>query len=113
MPTRDSHNRQGWEQALGTTFQSPPYQRRVSDPSPLIWELTSTPIVAMNTAKALPGETLFGHSPILITCVISRNKNLDQIFFIIIYAYFYAYILVHIHLRMIRLCTHISRPKLY
>src|SRR5436190_22679593 len=34
--------------------------------------------------------------------VIPRNKNPDQIFFIIIYAYFYAYILVHIHLRMIR-----------
>src|SRR3954463_10806123 len=34
--------------------------------------------------------------------VIPRNKNPDQIFFIIIYAYFYAYILVRIHLRMIR-----------
>src|SRR3954469_25363423 len=30
-----------------------------------------------------------------------RNKNPDQIFFII-YAYFYAYILVRIHLRMMR-----------
>src|SRR4051812_37582403 len=34
-------------------------------------------------------------------------------FFIIIYAYFYAYILARIHLRMIRLCTRISRPKRY
>src|SRR4051812_16060076 len=34
--------------------------------------------------------------------VIPRNKNPDQIFFIIIYAYFYTYILVRIHLRMIR-----------
>src|SRR5436190_9703544 len=39
--------------------------------------------------------------------VIPRNKNPDQIFFIIIYAYFYAYILARIHLRMIRpLYTH-------
>src|SRR3954465_9808787 len=34
--------------------------------------------------------------------VIPRNKNPDQIFIIIIYAYFYAYILASIHLRMIR-----------
>src|SRR3954470_12145441 len=37
-----------------------------------------------------------------ILTVIPRNKNPDQIFFIVIYAYFYAYILVRIHLRMIR-----------
>src|SRR5436190_4255700 len=51
-----------------------------------------------------------------ITCtpVISRNKKIQTRFFIIIiYACFYAYILARIHLRMIRLCTRISRPKRY
>src|SRR4051812_17445632 len=45
--------------------------------------------------------------------VILRNQKSRPDFFIIIYAYFYAYILAHIHLRMIRLCTRISRPKRY
>src|SRR3954463_2866414 len=49
----------------------------------------------------------------MVTVIPRNQKSRPDFFFIIIYAYFYAYILARIHLRMIRLCTRISRPKRY
>ena len=47
-------------------------------------------------------------------CNTPQQKSRPDFFLIIIiYVYFYAYILARIHLRMIRICTRISRPKRY